>query len=44
VQRESEVRYTLTIATGGHEAQLALEAPSLRNPYAGRDLQQFRCE
>ena len=44
VQRESEVRYTMTIAAGGHEAQLTLEAPSLRNPYGGRDLQMFRCE
>jgi type VI secretion system protein ImpL len=44
VQRESEVRYAMTIAAGGHEAQLTLEAPSLRNPYGGRDLQMFRCE
>ena len=44
VDRESEVRYAMTISAGGHEAKLTLEAPSLRNPYAGRDLQQFRCE
>jgi type VI secretion system protein ImpL len=44
VDRESEVRYVMTIAAGGHEARLTLEAPSLRNPYASRDLQQFRCE
>jgi type VI secretion system protein ImpL len=44
VTRESEVRYAMSIAQGGHEAKLTLEAPTLRNPYAGRDLQQFRCE
>ena len=44
LDRESEVRYAMTISAGGHEARLTLEAPSLRNPYAARDLQQFRCD
>ena len=40
----SEVRFTLTIGTGGHEAKLLLEVPSRMNPYRQRDVLQFRCE
>jgi type VI secretion system protein ImpL len=43
LQRESEVRYTVIVTERGHEARLTLEAPSLRNPYGGRELQQFQC-
>ncbi len=44
VERVSEVRFSLTTAAGGHQARVMLEAPSIRNPYGRRDLEQFRCE
>ena len=43
IERETDVRYVLTFAKGGHEARVRLEAASIRNPFATRDLQQFRC-
>ena len=42
-QPESDVRYAMTFQMGGHDARIALEATSIRNPFAKRDLQQFRC-
>jgi type VI secretion system protein ImpL len=44
LDRTSDVRVALTTSTGGHEARVILEAPSIRNPYASRDLREFRCE
>jgi type VI secretion system protein ImpL len=43
VQRETDVRYVLHLQLGGHQARVRLEAASIRNPYASRDVQQFRC-
>jgi type VI secretion system protein ImpL len=40
----SEVRFTLTIGAGAHEAHILLEVPSRTNPYRQRDVLQFRCE
>src|SRR4051812_13888061 len=44
VTAESETKYTIAVRAGGHDASLALEAPSIRNPYRGAGLQQFRCQ
>jgi type VI secretion system protein ImpL len=43
VQRETDVRYALSFQKGGHEARVKVEASSIRNPFATRDVQQFRC-
>jgi type VI secretion system protein ImpL len=43
VERETEVRYALIISAGGHQARVTIEAPTIRNPYGRRELQQFRC-
>jgi type VI secretion system protein ImpL len=44
LNRESDVRYLLTLSRGGREIQLRIEADSLRNPFGKTDLQRFRCE
>jgi type VI protein secretion system component VasK len=33
----------LTYQLGGHEAQIAIEAASVRNPFGKQILQSFRC-
>ena len=43
VVSQTDVSYLVTFAKGGHEAQVSLEAASVRNPFGKRDLQQFRC-
>jgi type VI secretion system protein ImpL len=43
IQRETDVRYVIGFAFGGHQARIRVEASSIRNPYATRDVQQFRC-
>jgi type VI secretion system protein ImpL len=37
-------RFMFTIKRGTREAQLRIEPDSVRNPFAGNDLQRFRCE
>ena len=44
VQRESDIRNVLTVKTGSQQAQLVIEASTVRNPFATREWQQFRCE
>jgi type VI secretion system protein ImpL len=41
--KESEVRYSLTLATGGHEANLRIDAHSVWNPFRQSGLLKFRC-
>jgi type VI secretion system protein ImpL len=43
VESQTDVRYLVTFARGGHEAKVSLEAASLRNPFGKPDLEQFRC-
>ena len=43
VQRESELRYVLTWTSGNASAVVRVEAPSIRNPFNGLDLQTFQC-
>jgi type VI secretion system protein ImpL len=43
LQPASDVRYTLDVQAGGHEAKLTIEATSIRNPFLKSDLRQFRC-
>jgi type VI protein secretion system component VasK len=44
VSKETEVRSELTFTKDGHEAQVRLEAASVRNPFNDRDvLRRFRC-
>ena len=44
VSKETEVRSELTFVKDGHQAQVRLEAASVRNPFNDRDvLRQFRC-
>jgi type VI secretion system protein ImpL len=44
LSRETEVRYDVTFAKDGHEAQVRLDAASIRNPFNDKDtLRQFRC-
>jgi type VI secretion system protein ImpL len=40
---ESDVRYTLNLQAGAHEARVRLEATSIRNPFLRSDLREFRC-
>lgn len=42
-QRETDVRHLFLFQIGGFEGGVRVEAASVRNPYATRDLQQFRC-
>jgi type VI secretion system protein ImpL len=44
LERESDVRYLLTLERGMREVQLRIEADSIRNPFGKTDLQRFRCE
>ncbi|MEQ1759516.1 MAG: type VI secretion system membrane subunit TssM [Vicinamibacterales bacterium] len=44
IERLNDARFAVTTSAGGHQAQLILDAPSIRNPYGSRDLQDFRCE
>ena len=43
VRSETELRHVVRFATGGHEAQVRIEASSVWNPWATREWQQFRC-
>jgi type VI secretion system protein ImpL len=43
VQPQSDVRYLVTLQTGGRTARLTLEATSVRNPFGRNDLRSFRC-
>jgi type VI secretion system protein ImpL len=38
-----DVRHNVTLATGGHSAQLVLEASSIRNPFSNPGVARFRC-
>ena len=42
-QRESDTRVGLRFEMGGHAARIRVESTSIRNPYASRDWQRFRC-
>jgi type VI secretion system protein ImpL len=44
LDRETDVRYLLTLSRGGREIQLRIEADTIRNPFGKSDLQRFRCE
>ena len=44
LQSTSDVKYTLDLSGGGHEAKVTIEALSVRNPFLKNDLRQFRCE
>jgi type VI secretion system protein ImpL len=39
----TETGFALTYQLGGHEAQVTLEASSIRNPFGKHDLQNFHC-
>jgi type VI secretion system protein ImpL len=41
--KESEVRYSLTLASGGHKANLRIDAHSVWNPFRQLGLLKFRC-
>jgi type VI secretion system protein ImpL len=43
VERETDVRYMIVFGRGSHEARVAIEAESIRNPFGKTELQQFRC-
>jgi len=43
LQSQSEVRYLADWQVGGHDAQVLIEALSIRNPFLKSDLRQFRC-
>jgi type VI secretion system protein ImpL len=43
IQPQSDVRYMVSFAAGGHSARLVLEASSIRNPYAHPELLRFKC-
>jgi type VI secretion system protein ImpL len=43
LDKESEVRYSLTLASGGHEANLRIDAHSVWNPFRQLGLLKFRC-
>ena len=43
VQQQSETRFLVTFAQGGHSARVMIEAASVRNPFARNELQSFRC-
>jgi len=42
--RQTNERYMLIIKRATREAQLRVDADSVRNPFGGNDLQRFRCE
>jgi type VI protein secretion system component VasK len=39
----SEVRYRVSLTAGGHNAQLLLDASSIRNPFGNPAVARFRC-
>jgi type VI protein secretion system component VasK len=39
----SEVRHRVSLVSGGHSAQLMLEASSIRNPFNTPAVARFRC-
>jgi type VI secretion system protein ImpL len=41
--RQSDVRYSLTVASGGHAASLRIDADSVWNPFRQPGLVKFRC-
>jgi type VI secretion system protein ImpL len=43
VTAASDVRHNVNLATGGHSAQLVLEASSIRNPFSNPGVARFRC-
>lgn len=43
IQRETDARHVLGFDIGGHQARVRIDAASIRNPFATRDVQQFRC-
>jgi type VI secretion system protein ImpL len=43
LQSITDVRYHMSFDMGGHNAQFALEADSIRNPFAQRQLRAFHC-
>jgi type VI secretion system protein ImpL len=43
VQPQSDVRYLVTLKADGRTARVALEATSVRNPFARNELRNFRC-
>ena len=43
LQSTTDVRFTMNFDMGGHIAQFALEADSIRNPFGQRQLRAFRC-
>ena len=43
VRRDTDVRYIVSFQKGEHVGRVKIEAASIRNPLATRDVQQFRC-
>jgi type VI secretion system protein ImpL len=43
LQGTTDVRFSMTFDMGGHNAQYALEADSIRNPFGQRQLRAFHC-
>jgi type VI secretion system protein ImpL len=43
LDRDTDVRYILSLQAGGQQGRVRIEAASIRNPYGRRDWQQFRC-
>jgi type VI secretion system protein ImpL len=43
IRATSATHFVLTYQLGGHEAQIAIEAASIRNPFGKQILQSFRC-
>jgi type VI secretion system protein ImpL len=43
VRSESDVRFTATFQSGGHKGSVIIEPISIRNPYQGSLIRQFRC-
>jgi type VI secretion system protein ImpL len=42
-QRESDLRVTLGFQNSGHQARVAIEATSIRNPFTTTDWKRFNC-
>jgi len=43
LKSQTDVRYLADWKAGGHQAQVVIEAASIRNPFLKGDLRQFRC-
>ena len=43
IQAESLTRFLVTFSQGGHSARVIVDATSVRNPFARKELQSFRC-